>query len=40
MFCEAIYGRWLRGETDEPWAGTLAQGVPGLAAAARDLLAG
>ena len=39
VFCEAIYGRWLRGETDEPWAGTLAQGVPGLAAAARDLLA-
>ncbi len=40
VFCEAIYGRWLRGETAEPWAGTLAEGVPGLAVAARDLLAG
>jgi aminoglycoside phosphotransferase (APT) family kinase protein len=40
VFCEAIYGRWLRGETTEPWAGTLAEGVPGLAVAARDLLAG
>ncbi len=40
VFCEAIYGRWLRGETAEPWAGTLAEGVPGLAVAARDLLDG
>jgi aminoglycoside phosphotransferase (APT) family kinase protein len=40
VFCEAIYGRWLRGETAEPWAGTLGEGVPGLAVAARNLLRG
>ncbi len=32
VFCEAIYGRWLRGEkaTDDPFASSLGEGVPRL----------
>jgi aminoglycoside phosphotransferase (APT) family kinase protein len=30
VFCEAIYGRHLRGEHDDPWAASLEQGVPRL----------
>ena len=30
VFCEAIYGRYLRGERDDPWAGSLCDGVPRL----------
>ena len=37
VFCEGLYGRYLRGETADPWTGSLDEGVPGLlrAAAAR-----
>jgi aminoglycoside phosphotransferase (APT) family kinase protein len=28
VFCEAIYGRYLRGERDDAWAGSLADGLP------------
>ena len=38
VFCEAIYGRWLRGERDDPWAGGLCDGVPRLLEVARSLL--
>jgi aminoglycoside phosphotransferase (APT) family kinase protein len=30
VFCEGLYGRYLRGETVDPWTGSLEQGVPGL----------
>jgi aminoglycoside phosphotransferase (APT) family kinase protein len=30
VFCEAIYGRHLRGEHDDPWAASLEDGVPRL----------
>ena len=30
VFCEAIYGRHLRGEHEEPWAASLCEGVPRL----------
>jgi aminoglycoside phosphotransferase (APT) family kinase protein len=30
VFCEAIYGRHLRGEHEEPWAASLCDGVPRL----------
>ena len=37
VFCEGLYGRYLGGETADPWTASLAEGVPGLltAAAAR-----
>jgi aminoglycoside phosphotransferase (APT) family kinase protein len=35
VFCEAIYGRYVRGERDDPWAGALCDGVPRLLALAR-----
>jgi aminoglycoside phosphotransferase (APT) family kinase protein len=37
VFCEGLYGRYLRGETADPWTASLNEGVPGLlrAAAAR-----
>jgi aminoglycoside phosphotransferase (APT) family kinase protein len=38
VFCEAIYGRYLRGERDDPWAGRLCDGVPRLLEVARTLL--
>jgi aminoglycoside phosphotransferase (APT) family kinase protein len=38
VFCEAIYGRYLRGERDDPWAGRLCDGVPRLLEVARSLL--
>ncbi|HEX2103768.1 MAG TPA: phosphotransferase family protein [Solirubrobacteraceae bacterium] len=38
VFCEAIYGRYLRGERDDPWAGALCDGVPRLLQVARALL--
>ena len=30
VFCEAIYGRYLRGERNDSWAGSLCDGVPRL----------
>ncbi|MBV9839176.1 MAG: phosphotransferase family protein [Solirubrobacterales bacterium] len=30
VFCEAIYGRYLRGERSDPWSGSLCDGVPRL----------
>jgi aminoglycoside phosphotransferase (APT) family kinase protein len=39
VFCEAIYGRYLRGETAQPFAAALGQGVPVLAEEAVRLLA-
>jgi aminoglycoside phosphotransferase (APT) family kinase protein len=30
VFCEAIYGRYLRGERSDAWAGSLCDGVPRL----------
>jgi len=38
VFCEAIYGRFLRGERDDPWAGGLCAGVPRLLEVARTYL--
>jgi aminoglycoside phosphotransferase (APT) family kinase protein len=38
VFCEAIYGRYQRGERDDPWAGGLCDGVPRLLEVARSLL--
>jgi aminoglycoside phosphotransferase (APT) family kinase protein len=37
VFCEGLYGRYLRGETADPWTASLGEGVPDLirAAAAR-----
>jgi aminoglycoside phosphotransferase (APT) family kinase protein len=34
VFCEALYGRYLRGERDDRWAASLAEGVPTLLAVA------
>ena len=34
VFCEGLYGRYLRGETADPWTASLADGVPGLLQAA------
>jgi aminoglycoside phosphotransferase (APT) family kinase protein len=34
VFCEGLYGRYLRGETADPWTGGLREGVPGLLRAA------
>jgi aminoglycoside phosphotransferase (APT) family kinase protein len=34
VFCEGLYGRYLRGETAEPWTASLREGVPALARAA------
>jgi aminoglycoside phosphotransferase (APT) family kinase protein len=39
VFCEAIYGRYLRGERDDPWAGALCDGVPRLLDVARTYVA-
>jgi aminoglycoside phosphotransferase (APT) family kinase protein len=36
VFCEAIYGRYLKGERDDHWAGALCDGVPRLLALARS----
>jgi len=38
VFCEAIYGRYVRGERDDPWAGALCDGVPRLLEVARSYL--
>jgi aminoglycoside phosphotransferase (APT) family kinase protein len=38
VFCEALYGRYLRGERDDEWAASLAEGVPTLLAVAADRL--
>src|SRR3954451_3452592 len=40
VFCEAIYGRYVRGERDDPWAGALCDGVPRLLEVARSYLSG
>jgi aminoglycoside phosphotransferase (APT) family kinase protein len=34
VFCEGLYGRYLRGESADRWTASLAQGVPGLLDAA------
>jgi aminoglycoside phosphotransferase (APT) family kinase protein len=34
VFCESLYGRYLRGETADAWTASLADGVPGLLRAA------
>ena len=34
VFCEGLYGRFLRGETGDTWTASLAEGVPGLLRAA------
>jgi aminoglycoside phosphotransferase (APT) family kinase protein len=34
VFCEGLYGRFLRGETADPWTAGLDEGVPGLLRAA------
>jgi aminoglycoside phosphotransferase (APT) family kinase protein len=34
VFCEGLYGRYLRGETADPWTAGLGTGVPGLLRAA------
>jgi aminoglycoside phosphotransferase (APT) family kinase protein len=36
VFCEEIYGRYLRGEHDDPWAASLSNGVPRLLDVARE----
>jgi aminoglycoside phosphotransferase (APT) family kinase protein len=38
VFCEAIYGRYLRGERSDAWAGGLCEGVPRLLEVARTYL--
>jgi aminoglycoside phosphotransferase (APT) family kinase protein len=38
VFCEAIYGRYLRGERSDAWAGSLCDGVPRLLEVARSHL--
>jgi aminoglycoside phosphotransferase (APT) family kinase protein len=38
VFCEAIYGRYVRGERNDPWAGDLCDGVPRLLEVARSYL--
>jgi aminoglycoside phosphotransferase (APT) family kinase protein len=30
VFCEGLYGRYLRGETADPWTASLGEGVPSL----------
>jgi aminoglycoside phosphotransferase (APT) family kinase protein len=39
VFCEAIYGRHLRGEHDDPWAASLCEGVPRLIEVGAECLA-
>ena len=39
VFCEAIYGRHLRGEHEDPWAASLCDGVPRLIEVAAACLA-
>ena len=39
VFCEAIYGRYLRGEHDDRWAASLGAGVPRLIEVAAACLA-
>jgi aminoglycoside phosphotransferase (APT) family kinase protein len=39
VFCEAIYARYLRGERNDPFSRSLADGVPALLEAASDALA-
>ena len=34
VFCEGLYGRFLRGETADTWTGGLREGVPDLLRAA------
>ena len=34
VFCEGLYGRFLRGETADPWTASLGEGVPQLLRAA------
>jgi aminoglycoside phosphotransferase (APT) family kinase protein len=34
VFCEGLYGRYLRGETNDAWTRSLGEGVPGLLRAA------
>jgi aminoglycoside phosphotransferase (APT) family kinase protein len=38
VFCEAIYGRYLRGEHEDPWAACLDVGVPRLIEVAASCL--
>jgi aminoglycoside phosphotransferase (APT) family kinase protein len=38
VFCEAIYARYLRGERDDAWAGSLADGLPRIVDAAAAYL--
>jgi len=38
VFCEAIYGRHLRGEHDDAWAASLCEGVPRLIEVAAECL--
>jgi aminoglycoside phosphotransferase (APT) family kinase protein len=40
VFCEAIYGRFLRGERDDAWSASLENGVPRLLDAAESRLSG
>ena len=40
VFCEGLYGRYLRGETADPWTASLADGVPGLLRAAASTAEG
>ena len=30
VFCEGLYGRFLHGETADPWTASLSEGVPAL----------
>jgi aminoglycoside phosphotransferase (APT) family kinase protein len=39
VFCEALYGRYLRGERDDAWAGSLDAGVPRLLELAEEAAA-
>jgi aminoglycoside phosphotransferase (APT) family kinase protein len=39
VFCEALYGRYLRGERDDPWAAALDEGVPRLLSFAQEAAA-
>jgi aminoglycoside phosphotransferase (APT) family kinase protein len=38
VFCEAIHGRYLKGERDDEWAGGLCDGVPRLLGVAEGIL--
>ena len=38
VFCEALYGRYLRGERGDAWAASLDEGVPRLLEAAAERL--